>query len=89
MNRGWIRQNISHLIARDQSTDSHEYEWESLSNASCELGVDVIHAYATQQNVVEISSIGSDEFGLQHVLVDHVGPSRSIPDLDSFATFSC
>ena len=55
INRGRIRQNMARLIARDQSTDSHEYEWESLSDASCELGVDVIHAYATQPSVVEWS----------------------------------
>ena len=88
MNRGRIRQNIAHLIARDQSTESHEYEWESLSDASCELGVDVIHAYTTQPSIVEWSSIGADEFDSQHVSMDHASPSRSIPELDSFPTFS-
>lgn len=56
-----------------------------MSDASCELGVDVIHAYATQPNVVEDSRIGSDEFGSKNALVDHVGPSSSILDMDSFA----
>ena len=88
MNRGKIRQNIACLIARDQSIDSHEYEWESLSDTSCELGVNVIHAYTTQPSVVEWSSIGSDEFDSQHVSMDHTSPSRSILELDSFATFS-
>lgn len=88
INRGWITQNIACLIARDQSTDSHEYEWEILSDASCELGLDFIHAYATQPNVVEESSIGSDKFGLQNALVDHVGPSRFVPNLDSFVMFT-
>lgn len=50
--------------------------------------MDVIYAYATQPNVVKESSIGLDEFGLQYALVDHVDPSRSIFDLDSFATFT-
>ena len=50
------------------SIDSGEYEWESLSDASCELGLDVIHAYATQPNIVEESNLGSDEFGLQSTL---------------------
>lgn len=68
--------------------DSSEYEWESLSDASCELGVDFIHAYSTQPNVVEESSLGSDNFGSQTtLLVDHNGPSRPIPDLGSFGTF--
>lgn len=61
---------------------------KNLSDISCELGVDVIHTYATQPNVVEESSIGSNEFGLQIALVDHAGPSRSIPNLDLFATFT-
>ena len=50
--------------------------------------MDVIHAYATQLNVFEEYSIGLDEFGSQNILVDHVGPSRPIPYLDSFATFT-
>ena len=56
--------------------------------ASCELGVDFIYAYITQPNVVEESSIGLDDFGSQNFLVDHVGPSKPIPNLDSFATFT-
>lgn len=88
INRGQIRQNMARLLARDQSIDSHEYEWESLSNASCELGVDVIHTYATKPNVVDKSSIGSNEFGSQYAFMDHTSPSRSISDLDSFATFT-
>ena len=50
--------------------------------------MDAIHTYATQPNVVERSSIGSDEFDSQYVSVDHASPSRSIPELDSFVTFS-
>lgn len=50
--------------------------------------MDVIHTYATQSNVVEGSNLGLDEFGLQTALVDHIGSSRSIFYLDSFATFT-
>lgn len=76
------------MIPRNQSIDSSGYEWESLSNASCELGVDVIHVYATQANIVEESSLGSDEFGSKTTIVDHTDPSRSIFDLDAFGNFT-
>lgn len=49
--------------------------------------MDAIHTYAIQSNVVEYSSVGLDDFGSQPALVDQVGPSRSIPHLDSFTTF--
>ena len=39
-------------------------------------------------NVVKESRVGLDEFCSEHVLVDHTSPSRSIPELDSFVTFS-
>lgn len=64
-NRRRIRENIARLQAQDESIDSSEYEWDSLSIASYELVVDVIHAYATQPNVVDDSSLGSNEFGQQ------------------------
>lgn len=86
-NSGRIRENISHLLAWNSSTFSSEYEWDSLLDASCELGVYFIHVYATQSNVVDESSLGHDEFGSQFSLVDHVGPSRYIPNLDSFGVF--
>ena len=50
--------------------------------------MDVINAYTTQPNVVKWSSVGSDEFDSRHVSMDHASPSRSIPELDSFVTFS-
>lgn len=68
--------------------DSQEYEWESLSNASYELRVDVIHTYAIQPNGLDEPSIGIDEFGSQSALVGHTGPSRTIPNLDTFMTFT-
>ena len=86
--RGRKWENIAYLLAWNQSIDSGDYEYESLSDISCELGVDVIHAYVTQPNVVDESSIGSDKFGSQFVLVDHVDLSRHPLDLVSFGAFS-
>ena len=61
---------------------------ESLSEASCELKVDVIHAYVTQPNVVNESRVGSEELDSQYAFVDHASSSRAIPDLDTLATFN-
>ena len=46
----------------NKSIDSGEYEWESLLDASHKLGVGVIHAYVTQPNIVNKSSLESDKF---------------------------
>ena len=51
LNRGRIRENIACLIAKNQSKDSNKYERESFSNASGEIGMDIIQGYATQPNV--------------------------------------
>ena len=75
-------------MAHDQGIDSLEYEWESLSDVSFEVGMDVMHAYITQPNIVDESRIGSDELDSQFSLVNHADVSRSCPNLDSFGSFS-
>lgn len=82
-----LKKNIASLIFGNQSIDFGEYEWGSISDASCELGLNVVHAYATQPNVVEESTLGLDEFGKKTALVDCVVSSMPISNLNSFATF--
>lgn len=86
-NRECIKENISHLLAHNQSTDSNEYEWDSLSNASHEVGVDVVHTYTNQTNVFDESFIGFDESNSQLSLVDHVDSLRSNSNLGIFKDF--
>ena len=74
-------------MAHIQSTDLNEYKWESFSDASCEVGFDVVYTYTNQTNVVVESFIGFDELCSQLYLVDHVGAPRINLDLDFFGDF--
>lgn len=88
VNRGRIWLNIQHLIHRDDSQDSGEYEWDTLSEASCEIGIDVFHAYTTQSSSVDESSIRPNGFGPLFSLEDQASSPRMTLDIDAFATFS-
>ena len=57
-------------------------------DSSCELGVDMIHAYVTQLNTVNESCVGLDELDSQLASVNHADFSRSYTDLDFFGAFS-
>lgn len=59
-NSGRIHKNISCLMHYNQSSDSGDYEWDTLSEASCEVGIDIIHAYMTQLNFIDESYVRSD-----------------------------
>lgn len=51
------------------------------------MDVDVIHTYSDQPDVVDESCVGCDEFNPRIALVDHVGPSLSNLDLDTFGAY--
>ena len=51
---------ISHIVACNQSVDSNDYEWKSLSNTYCKVGVDVVNDYVNQTGIVDESLAGSD-----------------------------
>ena len=74
-------------MAWEKRINSQEYEWESPFETSCELGVDVVHAYVTQPNVVDESCIESNELDSKISLVDYANPSMNYLDLDSFRDF--
>jgi len=61
------------------NTDSREYEFDSLSEATTEKDIDQIHEYENQLKVWEVSRVMSSEFGPTSVLkslVDDVSSLR-------------
>ncbi len=83
-NRDRINRNISRLIERESESDSADYEWESPSIKSIELGVDTIHSYANHTNVVNESPTGLDGLNLPFAFVNHTSSPRAQPNLGTF-----
>ena len=52
-----------------RSTDSRDYEFDSLSEATTEKDIDQIHVYESQLEMGETSGVISDEFESTDVLV--------------------
>lgn len=75
--------------SRSSMTDSNEYEWDTLLGGSSivDMDVDMIHTYSDQPNIVDESYIGSNDFNPHIALMDHIGPSMTNLDLDTFGAY--
>lgn len=46
----------------DSKIDSHEFEWDSLSDPIVDLDMDVVHTYSTQPDVTNEPSVGLEDW---------------------------
>ena len=64
----------------DSEIDSHEFEWDSLSDATMDLEIDVIQSYSAQPDVVDKSSVGLADWTPWIALVDDTSLGRTTLD---------
>ena len=59
--------------SRSSETNSNEYEWDTLSKgaSTIDMEVDVIHSFSSQPDMVDESSVGTDESNPHVALADH------------------
>ena len=72
--------------SRSLETNSNEYEWDTLSEEASmiDMEVNVIHSYSSQLDVVDDSSVGTNESNPRISLADHASSFRAYPNLDLF-----
>ena len=63
--------------------DSHEFEWDSLSDATVDLDMDVVHAYSSQPDVTDESCVRLEDWNPHVALVDDSSLARINSDLDT------
>ena len=65
--------------SKSSETNSNEYEWDTLSKgaSTIDMEVNVVHSYSSQLDVVDKSSVGTDESNPHIALVDHASTSMT------------
>ena len=63
-----------------RSTDSREYEFDSLSEATTEKDIDQVHVYESQLEMGETSRVMSNEFESTSVLMSSVDDVSTLRD---------